>query len=350
LAASKRPRPEIAVAAASAAAARDPGRLPALIDILLPLDLSEEQWGRVVTATTLDRLRLATALDGQGRRSEAERLYRQASGQASPDDSVIARWLLAEFLLRKGESQQAIAELDAALQREPANPELRLLRGRARAALEDPAALEDYRDAVISAAERGGTGGRVTVFTATEPRARALIVARLARDLRHQDPVGDVQRASDDTVPVLRYQRALAQYLLHRKLWSQALEAWNVVAAQEPTDAAAQFARAQALEALGQRDRAIEAYRKAVALDGDARYRFRLAQVFWAGDQYVQAIEQWRAIAEADPKNVDAHMALGAAYVKIGEPVDGFREYQRVLALVPGHAGALQALARMGTR
>src|SRR5262249_56078232 len=84
--------------------------------------------------------------------------------------------------------------------------------------------------------------------------------------------------------------------------------------------------------------------------DGKGQYGFRRAQLYWSGDQYVQAIEQWRAIADADPKNVDAHMALGAAYIKIGEPVEGFREYQKVLALAPGHAGAKQALARMGTR
>src|SRR5204862_6607337 len=122
-------------------------------------------------------------------------------------------------------------------------------------------------------AERdGGASGRVAVFATTEPRARALIATRLGRDLPPHDSDSDRQRVPEGSVPVLRYQRALAQYLLDRKLWPQGLEAWDAVAAQAPEDAEAQFSRGQALEALGQRDRALEAYRKAVSLDRSTRY------------------------------------------------------------------------------
>ena len=305
----------------------------------------------MVPATTLDQLRLATALEGRGRRREAEPVYRQAREQASRDDVVIAQWLLARFLVGKGEARPAIVELDGALQHEPDNPELHLARGQARAVLDDSAALDDFRAAVAGAVGRDtGPDGRLAIFATTDPRVRALIAAQLGPDAGPQDSDSGLRRASDGTVSALRYQRALARYVLDRRLWAQALEAWDAVAAKAPTDAEAQFSRGQAFEGLGQRDHAIKAYLGAVALDGKPRYRFRLAQLYWTGDQYVQAIEQWRAIAAADPKNVDAHMALGAAYIKIGEPVDGFREYQRVLALVPGHAGAREALARMGTR
>ena len=51
-----------------------------------------------------------------------------------------------------------------------------------------------------------------------------------------------------------------------------------------------------------------------------------------------------------DPKNVDARLALGAAYLRVGEPVEAFREYKRVLTIAPDHPEARQALARMGTR
>ena len=92
------------------------------------------------------------------------------------------------------------------------------------------------------------------------------------------------------------------------------------------------------------------AYRRGVALDGSVPFRLRLRATLWAADQYVQAMEQGRAVVSADPENAEAHMALGAAHIKMGDPVEGCREYQRVLALVPDHAGARQALARMGTR
>jgi Flp pilus assembly protein TadD len=149
----------------------------------------------------------------------------------------------------------------------------------------------------------------------------------------------------------VKYRRAFAQYLSERKIWNEALAEWDTIVTQAPADAEAQFSRGLALEGLGQRDRALEAYRTAVSLDGShARFRLRLAQILWAGDQYYQAIAEWRAVAAMDPKNVDARLALGAAYLRVGEPVEAFREYREVLAIAPGHPEALRALARMGTR
>jgi len=329
------PLPAVALGAAGAAAARDRWRLPELIDALLPLEPTDEQWAAVVPAVTLDRLWLATALELRERPREAARMYRQAQAVARPEDEPLARWLLARFLLGTGEARAALAEVEPALRREPDNPELRLAHAEARAALDDPAALDDYRAAVEGAAARErGPGGPVAPFAVTDPRAQALVAGRLGAEGPR----------------VLRYRRALAQHLTDRRLWAQAEEAWGAIVAQAPMDAAAQFSRGLALEGLGQRDRAIEAYRSAVALDGQPAYRFRLARIFWAGDQYVQAVEQWRAIVRAEPDNVEAHLALGNALVRMREPVEAFREFQRVLALEPGHAGARQALARMGTR
>ena len=218
------PRPDMAVAAAAAAVSRDPARLPDLIDSLLPLDLADVQWDRVVPKLTLDRLRLATALEGRGRRREAERMYRLAREVASGEDEPLARWLLARFLSAKGEAGQALAELAPALQREPDNPELRLARAEARAKIEDPGALEDHRAALAGALARDRDRvGRVTAFATTEPKARALIAERLGKD---------------GVVPVLRYRRALAQHLSDRRLWAPALEAWDAVVAEAPQDAA----------------------------------------------------------------------------------------------------------------
>ena len=45
------------------------------------------------------------------------------------------------------------------------------------------------------------------------------------------------------------------------------------------------------------------------------------------------------------------YVALGDSLTEgVGEPVEAFREYKRVLTIAPDHPEARQALARMGTR
>jgi Flp pilus assembly protein TadD len=166
--------------------------------------------------------------------------------------------------------------------------------------------------------------------------------ARLARLIASLGP--DLARTS-------RYRRTLATYLTERRLWDQALPQWRALAEEEPRDAEARFGLGLAREAQGAIDEALEDFRAAVALDPrGARYRQRLAERLWEGEQYFQAINEWRVLAGQRPHDVGARLALGRAYEKVGQPVDAYRQYREVLALDPGHADAARALARLEGR
>jgi len=328
---------EVGLAAARGATGRDPDLVRVIVDRFQPLGLTDSQWAAIVPDNSLERLQLATVLEAKGLLAPARFVYRQALVIAPASEQPFYRWMLATLLLRQGDDRGAAADLAPALEADPDNPELHLMRARILARRGDPGALAAHRIAIAKAEARSTLGaGDGLPFRLEAPRARALALERLEERSR---------------LPLLKYRRAYARYLNDRRIWDQALEEWEAIVTQSPADADAQFSKGVALEGLAQRDRALEAYRKAVSLDGnDTRFRLRLAQTLWVRDQYYQAIEQWRTVAAMDPKNVDARLALGAAYLRVGEPVEAFREYKRVLTIAPDHPEARQALARMGTR
>ncbi len=329
----REPLLDVGLRAARGAVQRDPGLLPDLVDRFLPLGLSEAQWAALVPDFALDQLDLATVLEARGVLREAGAVHRRAVELAAPGEASLYRWMRAGFLMRRGDSEGALAELDAALRGDPENPELHLARGQALAARGDPAALDAYRAALMKAGVRARQPARDPLpFRVTEPRARALIAERLGPEER---------------LPV-RYRHALAQYLTDRKLWHQALREWDAVLAEAPSDALAHFSRGVALDGLGARDQALEAYRKAVSLnERTVRFRLRLARSLWETDQFYQAINEWRAVTEQEPGNIEAHLALAGAYLRVGERIEAFLQYQEVLEIAPNHPEARQGLARL---
>src|SRR5262249_50667850 len=151
-----------------------------------------------------------------------------------------------------------------------------------------------------------------------------------------------------DGGPVDRYRQAFAQYLTERKLWEQALTQWTVLLGDSPTNPAARFGQAVCLEALGARERAVEAFREAVALDVyNVPLRMRFGDSLWRTDQYHQAINEWRTVLGRAPGNVDARLALARAYVRTGSLSEASNEYQHVLLIDPGRSEARQELSRL---
>ncbi|MFZ1061589.1 MAG: tetratricopeptide repeat protein, partial [Candidatus Rokuibacteriota bacterium] len=325
----------VALRAAREAVQRDPALLPDLVDRFVPMGLTETQWVTLVPDSALDRLQLGALLEARALWPEAAHVYRRALEPASPAETSLGHWRLARLLMRQQDYAGAIPDLDAALRQDPENPELHLARAQALAARGDPTALEAYRAAVLHAEARTRERADGPLpFGVGAPRARALVVEVLGPDER---------------IRPLRYRRALAQYLTDRKLWLQALREWEAVLAEAPRDPAAHSSRGVALDGLGARDQALEAYRQAVALDGrSVLFRLRLAERLWETDQYYQAINEWRAVLSQEPGHVEARLALARAYVRIGERVEAFRQYQRVLQITPDQPEARRGLARLG--
>lgn len=325
------PMLDIGLPAAREAIRRDAELLPHEVDRFIWLGLPSTQWKSLVPDTALDRLRLAAVLEDRGRFREADTMYPGAVAAAAPPDEALARWMYARFLLATEKLEGARAEAEAGLRRDPDNPELHLTRAHALAAAGDAGALGAHEAALRSAQARRGTA----VFPHTEPMLRALMAARIGTEA--------------PTVTPLRYRRALVRYLTDRGFWEDLLREVEQVARESPLDAADTFSLGLALDGIGARDRAVQAYRNALALEPQrARVRHRLAQALWDGGQFVQAIDEWRRITAEESTNVDARLALARAYARMGALSDAAREYQAVLRIAGDHREARDGLARLG--
>jgi tetratricopeptide (TPR) repeat protein len=324
---------EIGLRAARDAVKLDPGLLPDLVDRFLPVGLTGAQWVAMAPESALDRADLGALLEDRGLPSEAVYAYQHAIEIASARQASLGRWMLTRLLLRQERYREALGEVDVALAQDPDNPELHLARAQALVALADPAALDAYRLAVLKAgAPAGQPAADQQPFGFLPPRGRAL-----------------VSRALKEGTGPARYHRALAQYLTDRRLWKQALAEWEAVLAEVPQDAEAHFSSGIVLDGLGTGDRALQAYRQAVALDGArSAFRLRLAQRLWETEQYYQAMNEWRSVLARDPGTIEARLGLARAYAKAGDRRAAAQEYAHILQIAPDQTEARREMAHLG--
>ena len=327
------PVPELGLAAARDAVARDPALLGEMVDLYRPLGLTEAEWVAFVPATAVDRLDLALQLEARGLRADALAASRAAVAVAPAREASLYRWALGEALARAGANAEAITVLRQAAGADSNNPELERALGEALARANDPEALDHLRLAAGVMESRAAATER-RPFPVRDRRLEAL-VGRLA---------GDLDRLA-------RYRRALATYLTERRLWDQALPEWRALAAADPRDAEARFGLGLVREAAGRSDEALEDYRAAVELEPrTARYRKRLAERLWQSEQYFQALNEWRTLKSQAPRDVETRLALARAFEKVGQPADAYREYREVLQIQGDQADAERAVARLEGR
>ena len=332
----------VALDAARQALEHDPSRMPWFVARFDEIGLTGAQWLNVAPESWVARLELGSALEAQGRRHEAVVAYRDAAGRAPAHDTV-ALWLLARALTETRQGAAALAEADRALARDPGNPELQATRAQALAVVGDPAALDVFR----GAAERADVldlqpvaqalpfalhpaQGAPPADARTTGRVTALVVARVGQPMRPQ-----------------RYHALLGRYLVDRRLWDQAATEWDLVLVRAPADAEAHFYRGMVWENLGGRDRAIEQYRRAVALEPRPAFRRALARVLWDTEQYFQAMNEWRAVLDREPQNVEALLRLAEAHLKEGDRLAAYRGFHAVLQVAPDNPVARRELARL---
>ncbi len=132
-----------------------------------------------------------------------------------------------------------------------------------------------------------------------------------------------------------------------RRLYDQAIEAYQKALSLRPHYAEAQVGLGDAKAAKGDNEGAIGHYQKALQLDPlNARVHFSLGKIYYnEKGLYYEAVNAYRKAIDLDQYFLDARMGLGEIYEEKGLYKDAIAEYRKVIEVDPKHAGAHYNLA-----
>jgi tetratricopeptide (TPR) repeat protein len=132
-----------------------------------------------------------------------------------------------------------------------------------------------------------------------------------------------------------------------RRLYDQAIEAYQRAITVRPHFADAHVGLGDARAAKGDHEGAIGHYQKALALDPlNARVHFALGKIYYSEKGlYYEAVGAYKKAIELDQHFLDARMGLGEIYEEKGLYREAIAEYKNVLEVDPKHTGAHYNLA-----
>ena len=94
---------------------------------------------------------------------------------------------------------------------------------------------------------------------------------------------------------------------------------------------------------------AVELLKEAARLDPRAEYFGRLAQAQWKNPNWRHhAVESYRRAVELGPEDAAVRFGLATLLEELGDTDEAGEHYRAALELMPGHAGAQEALERLG--
>jgi tetratricopeptide (TPR) repeat protein len=132
-----------------------------------------------------------------------------------------------------------------------------------------------------------------------------------------------------------------------RRLFDQAVEAYNKALEIRPFYADAYVGLGDARAAKGEVDAAVAAYQKALALNPvNARVHVSLGKLYYAEKGlYYEAVGAYKKAIELDPSYLEARMGLAEVYEDKGLYKEAIGEYRKVVEADPKNTGALYNLA-----
>ena len=132
-----------------------------------------------------------------------------------------------------------------------------------------------------------------------------------------------------------------------RRLFDQAVEAYNKAIELRPFYADAHVGLGDARAAKGEIDGAIAAYQKALAYNAiNPKVHMSLGKIYYAEKGlYYESVQAYRRAIDLDPQSVEARMGLGEVYEDKGLYKEALEEYKRVIELDSKHSGAMYNLA-----
>jgi tetratricopeptide (TPR) repeat protein len=143
--------------------------------------------------------------------------------------------------------------------------------------------------------------------------------------------------------------KALGDLLLSapRRLFDQAVEAYQKAIERRPFYADAHVGLGDAFAAKGDVDGAINAYQKALTFNGaNPRVHVSLGKIYYSEKGlYYESVNAYKRAIDLDARSVEARMGLGEVYEEKGLYKEAIEEYRRVIEVEPSHAEALYNLA-----
>lgn len=132
-----------------------------------------------------------------------------------------------------------------------------------------------------------------------------------------------------------------------RRLYDQAIEAYQRALSLRPHFAEAHVGLGDAKAAKSDHEGAIGHYQKALAVDPlNARVHFSLAKIYYnEKGLYYEAVTAYKKAIELDPYFLDARMGLGEIYEEKGLYKDAIAEYRKVIDTDAKHTSAHYNLA-----
>ncbi|HEY7366507.1 MAG TPA: tetratricopeptide repeat protein [Methylomirabilota bacterium] len=143
--------------------------------------------------------------------------------------------------------------------------------------------------------------------------------------------------------------KALGDLLLlaPRRLFDQAVEAYQKAIERRPFYADAHVGLGDALAAKGDVDGAINAYQRALTFHtANPRVHVSLGKIYYSEKGlYYESVNAYKRAIDLDARSIEARMGLGEVYEEKGLYKEAIDEYRRVIETEPLHAEALYNLA-----
>jgi tetratricopeptide (TPR) repeat protein len=132
-----------------------------------------------------------------------------------------------------------------------------------------------------------------------------------------------------------------------RRLFDQAIEAYQRAITIRPHYADAHVGMGDAKAAKGEHEAAIAHYQKALSIDPlNARVHFALGKIYYTEKGlYYEAVGAYKKAIELDTYFLDARMGLGEMYEEKGLYKDAVAEYKKVIEVDAKHTAAHYNLA-----
>jgi superkiller protein 3 len=132
-----------------------------------------------------------------------------------------------------------------------------------------------------------------------------------------------------------------------RRIFDQAVEAYNKAIQLRPFYADAYVGLGDAKAAKSDVDGAVSAYTKALAYNPtNPRVHMSLGKIYYAEKGlYYESVNAYKKAIDLDPNSVEARMGLGEVYEDKGLYKEAIEEYRRVVELDGKHTGAMYNLA-----